>query len=877
MPDCETRLPFFAAVVLAVLCSAGAQAKEVQLQVTETDGRARSPALITTGVPFGRGEVKDVERLAISVGGKALPAQFIKIAPWDDGSVRWALLDTQVSVPAGGKITLIAADGGKNPAPLHPVAVEDGAVAVKVSTGPLQFTVNKKQFNLFQSLKVDGKEMLTSAGRGLVVYREGSGEVAAGPPSEVKIEHAGPMRATVCLRGKFPGVHQDLLGYTVRVTAYAGQKLVKIHSWLENHGAMGYHRGKDESSVSPNIEWFAFRGMALEMGLGLGSSITARCEGVEAADNFKVYQTCRMTHGQEKKSEKKGPFYTWSDFEYAISSADKELKAGERTDGMVELRGGAATREARAASREARSPLPLGEGQGEGEAPNKPSKKKGAAASALTPSPSPKGRGEMCVAIRDFWQNYEKAIELDGKALKLWLWPTEGQWPRRLNRSDLRNAGLFDKTLETLPKDKLYLLPGGVHKGHEILLDFSGRDSRETAAELASPLWALASAEHYAATEATPGLFAPPEARTGDKDCDTKLASWLRMTRSAADPESAAGLFRARQVSVESNVSYFVDSSYWFGWMDFGDLPVPGRGQVGLHYDWTWIMLLSALRTGDMNFVRLAAPMARHRIDVDQLWSDRDPPEVRGLQRGDLNFPAFHCYRLYRLPTVETNWLAGVALWYMLTGEPKAFECCQRNAEGLKAGWAHVAKTKPWAGPQNDMAANAWGMASYCAMYKLTGDRKWLDEGLGLFRTNVIAKRKSLGPFLHDAAHQIQSQDYIQEDMKYCYALASFCELQHLTGDEDLMKLLQEGCQQDFPDSFFEAPFFLSDLYAYVGHKTDNADYVKKAADLFAQAFPESKCPPVFLPDNSVWSRTSAMMLRTGHLLQYANWKQAAK
>jgi hypothetical protein len=58
-----------------------------------------------------------------------------------------------------------------------------------------------------------------------------------------------------------------------------------------------------------------------------------------------------------------------------------------------------------------------------------------------------------------------------------------------------------------------------------------------------------------------------------------------------------------------------------------------------------------------------------------------------------------------------------------------------------------------------------------------------------------------------------------------------------------------------------------------VGLKTKNAEYLAKAADLFAQSFPESKCPPVFMPGNSTWSRTSAMTLRTGHILQYAHWK----
>ena len=200
-------------------------------------------------------------------------------------------------------------------------------------------------------------------------------------------------------------------------------------------------------------------------------------------------------------------------------------------------------------------------------------------------------------------------------------------------------------------------------------------------------------------------------------------------------------------------------------------------------------------------------------------------------------------------------------------------ECCQRNAEGLKAAWAWIARARPYAGPQGDMAANAWSMSSYCAMYDLTGERKWLDEALALFNKHVVPKWKDLGPFLHDPTHQIRSQDYIQEDMKYCYSLQAFCELHHLTGDEDLFKLLKEGCETEFPESFFDAPFFLSDLYAYVGYKTNNEELIRRAPDLLAASFPESKCPPVYLPENTTWSRTSAMMLRTGHILQYVHWK----
>jgi hypothetical protein len=314
--------------------------------------------------------------------------------------------------------------------------------------------------------------------------------------------------------------------------------------------------------------------------------------------------------------------------------------------------------------------------------------------------------------------------------------------------------------------------------------------------------------------------------------------------------------------------------------MDFGDMVVPEYGAVGLQYDWTWTMLLGALRTGDRNFLRLAVPMARHRIEVDQLWSDRDSVPCRGLQRNDWNTYTFHCGRLWRAPHLGTNWISGVVLYYMLTGEPMALECALRDAEGLKAAWAWNRANKNFEGrldPRGDPGALGWSIGAFGAVYDLTADRKWLDEAMELFRTNIGALWKRHGPFLHDPNDQIRGQDYQQEDMKYCYVVASLCELHHRTGDETVLKLLKEGCEKPFPDSFFDAPLFLSDLYAYVGLKTGNQAHLKKAANLFAQSFPESRCPPVFLPpDDKTWSRTSAMTLRTGHLLQYAFWKMKA-
>ena len=214
----------------------------------------------------------------------------------------------------------------------------------------------------------------------------------------------------------------------------------------------------------------------------------------------------------------------------------------------------------------------------------------------------------------------------------------------------------------------------------------------------------------------------------------------------------------------------------------------------------------------------------------------------------------------------------------MLTGDPKALETCRRNADGLKAGWQSVAESKPYGGPQGNMAAVGWSILSFTTMYDITADKKWLDEALGLFRAYVIPTWQAAGPHLHNAMDQIRSQDYVEEDYAYCCAIQALCELHHHTNDEKLMELLKAGADKELPTStFFEAPVYVSGLQAYVAVKLKSPDYLAKAVEMFAQAFPESKSPPVFLANNSTWSRDASMMLRTGHLLQYACWKMKAR
>ena len=820
----------FRLCVAAVLLAGIAGAVEVKLDVEDHAGAARNAGIVTSGVPFAKGAVKDVSKLSARVGGKVMPAQFLQLAPWPDGSVRWALMDTQVDVPSGGKIALIVRDDGGNIAPPKPVKIENGSDAVKVSTGPLDFVVNKKKFNLFSSLKIDGKELVRSSGKGLVLYTESGKEVVAGPPTEVKIEQADPMRAIVCVKGKFPGVHENLLGYTVRITAFAGRKFVKVHVWLENGGAYGYARKKDKVKREP--EWFAFDGMAVELGLGLGEKVSAACEGVKAAGKLILAQRCLgkiehmmyMWKGKPRRGKLAQCGFTWNDFEYKITADGKELKKGARTDGVLALAG---------------------------------------------------ANGALTVAIRHFWQNYDKAIELNGSLLKFWLWPRDGAWPR--DRTGI-GSGLDTAVLmKRFAKAGVYQLPGSVHKGAEIILDFSGAPAGRTGAELSTPLMARATPKYYAMTEAAPGWFAPADVKSDDEDLDFKFRGWNKLATNAIDPKGTSSIQYARRngIAGKGHIAAFKPIS-WYGWMDFGDVFSP-YGSRSLHYDWPELMLVNYLRMGDRRFFDMAVSMSRHRMDVDQCWSDRDPPEYGYLARPDgpnkwryYGGHPLHLGARKQLPNPGHTWLSGVVLYYMLTGEPKALESCMRNYRGIKLACVEPIEKKP--GDWWSTTASSLSILNLCSLYDLTADKKYLKDALSLFSNHIARQWKSKGPYLTGEGGNSRSAE--TRAKAYCYGIPALCRLHELTADKQVMKMLTEGCEKEFPDTVFsDASRYLADLYAYVGYRVKNEDYIERAFEAFIEGFPEEQSPRCFFNDNE-WSRRAALMLRTGHILQYVTWKE---
>ena len=227
-----------AAALLGVFHSAWA---DVPLAVRDGVGSARKAEPVATGVCFKPGEVKDAGKLALfTKDGQPVPAQFLPIVTLEDGSVQWALLDFQADCPANGSAEYVVKIGQPPAPPKAPITAEDKAGVYTLSTGVLEVTVDatKPIFDLISSIKLDGKAIVGGAGPDAMTCRDaldGNKLYHAGKPTKAEFDWKGPARTTLMLEGPYvDDAGKEWLGYRVRISVFAGSKLVRIEHELRN-------------------------------------------------------------------------------------------------------------------------------------------------------------------------------------------------------------------------------------------------------------------------------------------------------------------------------------------------------------------------------------------------------------------------------------------------------------------------------------------------------------------------------------------------------------------------------------------------------------------------------------------------------------------
>ena len=219
--------------------------------------------------------------------------------------------------------------------------------------------------------------------------------------------------------------------------------------------------------------------------------------------------------------------------------------------------------------------------------------------------------GGFAAGLRDFWQKYPSALEVDGlskpqASLKLWLWPPEA------GSMDLRHYDTGTHTVSSYEgSEELRSTPYGIANTNEIdLYCFGTTPSNEEAMKLVdkltSPPLLVCHPQYYHAAKVF-GVWSLP-------DRSNAVRAWLEDKL-----ETVAGFYQNE-----------IEQRRWYGLWNYGDLmhtydPVRHSWRYDMGgYAWQntelavnmWLWY-SFLRTGAPELFKMAAAMTRHTSEVD--------------------------------------------------------------------------------------------------------------------------------------------------------------------------------------------------------------------------------------------------------------------
>jgi hypothetical protein len=331
--------------------------------------------------------------------------------------------------------------------------------------------------------------------------------------------------------------------------------------------------------------------------------------------------------------------------------------------------------------------------------------------------------GGVAVAVREFWQNFPKALEFTGGRLRIGLWPRE-----------------FTGVHEIL---------GGEQKTHEMLFVFHGPDVDEAAIEqrlraFLEPVYALPDPQAVLAS----GTLGPAAALNRD-----------RYSRLEETCDAAVSPRGSRRETIQTQWERIDE----FGWRHFGDtfadnerapaamlrdFPEHHVGSMPLshyvnEYDVISTLMLHGFRRGDPRWLWMADVMARHHADICIYHTDTGAPAyAHGPFMHTTHETAAYrsTFRTYPIeanryglqygrgggPNAGHTYVECLAHHYRLTGDRVSQEAFLEVA-----GWA---ADSPWFRPSMMGDTRGYGnfLATFVQAYRLTGERKFYDRAMTL-------------------------------------------------------------------------------------------------------------------------------------------------
>lgn len=320
----------------------------VEFTVSEGANLARNLEPVTFGVPFPRTVLADAESLRLfGPDGSSLPIAATPLAKWPDGSLKWVLLDTQLSVPALSEAVFSLASGADRASPnratvAEPLTVEPTPQALTVRSGPhlFEFPVTGI-LSPFHQVKTGSAALLDPAAS-RIALTDSTGRSWFPSIETCQVEASTPLRCTVCYRGPFVSDAGSLpVRFICRISLFAGKLLARIHFTVWNPQAAQHPGGVWDLGSGGS---FLFRDLAVTLkpvGAGPFSSRFASRPSepvVETSPDLLIYQDSSggenwRSHNHVNRDEAIPLRFQG----YEIRNGDRLIEEGKRATPTVAL------------------------------------------------------------------------------------------------------------------------------------------------------------------------------------------------------------------------------------------------------------------------------------------------------------------------------------------------------------------------------------------------------------------------------------------------------------------------------------------------------------------------------------------------------------
>jgi hypothetical protein len=633
-----------------------------------TTGPVWHATVLSSGIPFPRGQVASIEHLRLEgPGGAAIPAQFAPLAWWPDGSLKAVLLTAPVDASQAIQSFMLRSDPSQPAPPVQTaLRVEEQSDAIVVTTGPTRFRVGRRRFALFDQAwadrnadgQFDDAEALLRGPGDLFLLKagqEGEYRASADPKPEVVVEESGPVRAVIRASGWLrDGLGQPYTAFLVRITAFAGQEAVRVDYTLLDPRE---ERDVEAHRQAPALE---VAGYGLRLPVALGEP----AQGLFGGDPLKGYQAFGGPLVPSQFLYQQGAFNYVDGVLRPFSFYYDGIAQGERADGWVD------------ASDE---------------------------------------RGGVAAMVRRFWEQFPKELAIVDRDLIVYLHP-----PRATTEADVEPPGGWSKRYRR-PKSMYFLREGGA-KTYQLQFVFHrGQGDADALGAMYDTLQdgpRLMPSTAWMCRSGVFGDLAESGADTEGYDSNLLNGIYEPSIGSRRHTGSPALLYGWRDYGDRLRP----------GWDAVSDgLRIPAfynDTHIGAH-----VFFIHYLRTGDLRWYELGEMASRHWMDLDVshanrlgYWKRDGKPVGFGPGEGYLikHDVLDHACRNLHLGHAH---LSGLVEYYLLTGDQRAYQVIREVGDWWAKsapGFFSVPISKPhWAEAERDFA---WPLFVLNEAYRATGD-----------------------------------------------------------------------------------------------------------------------------------------------------------